>query len=42
MMLNNEWFKNEIKEKIKKFLETSKNEHTEYKTYGTQQSSPKR
>ena len=26
MLLNNEWVKNEIKEEIKKFLETNKNE----------------
>ena len=36
MLLNNEWVKNEIKEEIKKFLETNENEHTQYKTYGTQ------
>ena len=28
MILNNEWVKNEIKEEIKKFLETNKNELT--------------
>ena len=28
MLLNNEWVKNEIKEEIKKFLETNKNDHT--------------
>ena len=28
MLLNNEWVKNEIKEEIKKFLETNENEHT--------------
>ena len=28
MLLNNEWVNNEIKEEIKKFLETSENEHT--------------
>ena len=28
MLLNNEWVKNEIKEEIKKFLETKKNELT--------------
>ena len=27
MLLNNEWIKNEIKEDIKKFLETKENEH---------------
>ena len=36
MLLNNEWVKDEIKEEIKKFLETNENEHTQYKTYGTQ------
>ena len=28
MLLNNEWIKNEIKEEIKKFLETNENELT--------------
>ena len=28
MLLNNEWVKNEIREEIKKFLETKENEHT--------------
>ena len=28
MLLNNEWVKNEIREEIKKFLETNKKEHT--------------
>ena len=28
MLLNNEWVKNEIKEKINKFLETNENELT--------------
>ena len=28
MLLNNEWVNNEIKEEIKKFLETNANEHT--------------
>ena len=28
MLLNNEWVKNEIKEKIRKFLETNENELT--------------
>ena len=28
MLLNNEWVKNEIKEEIKKFLETKENELT--------------
>ena len=28
MLINNEWVKNEIKEEIKKFLETNENELT--------------
>ena len=28
ILLNNEWVNNEIKEKIKEFLETNENEHT--------------
>ena len=28
MLLNNEWVNNEIKEEIKKVLETNSNEHT--------------
>ena len=28
MLLNNEWFNNEIMEEIKKYLETHENEHT--------------
>ena len=28
MVVNNEWVKNEIKEEIRKFLETNENEHT--------------
>ena len=28
MLLNNEWVNNEIKEEIKRFLETNENEHT--------------
>ena len=28
MLLNNEWVNNDIKEEIKKFLETNQNEHT--------------
>ena len=28
MLLNNEWVNNEIKEEMKKFLETNENEHT--------------
>ena len=37
MLLNNEWVKNEIRDEIKNFLETNKNELTNPKTYGTQQ-----
>ena len=37
MLLNNEWVKNEIREEIKKFLETNKNKLTKSKTYGAQQ-----
>ena len=37
MLLNNEWVKNEIREEIKKFLETTKNELTTPQIYGTQQ-----
>ena len=36
MLLNNEWVKNEIREEIKKFLETNENELKQPKTYGTQ------
>ena len=28
MLLNNEWVNNDIKEEIKKFLETNENKHT--------------
>ena len=28
ILLNNEWFNNESKEEIKKYLETNENEHT--------------
>ena len=37
MLLSNEWVKNEIKEEIKKFLETNENELTTTQTYGTQE-----
>ena len=36
MLLNKEWLKNKIKEEIKKFLETNKNELKQPKTYRTQ------
>ena len=37
MLLNQEWINNEIKEEIKKFLETNENELTQAKIYGTKQ-----
>ena len=37
MILNNEWVKNEIREEIKKFLETNEMNSQQPKTYGTQQ-----
>ena len=37
MLLNNEWVKNEIREEIKRFPETNKNNSQQYKTYGTHQ-----
>ena len=40
MLLNKEWVKNEIREEIKKFLETTKNELTTPQIYGTQQRQP--
>ena len=36
MLLNNEWVNNEIKEEIKKFLETNEHEQKQFETYGTQ------
>ena len=36
-LLNNESVNNEIKEEIKKFLETNENELTQAKIYGTKQ-----
>ena len=36
MLLNNEWIKNEIREEIKNFLETTKINSQQSKTYGTQ------
>ena len=36
MLLNNDWVNNEIKEEIKKFLETNENELTAVQTYVTQ------
>ena len=37
MLLNNEWVNNEIKEEIKKHLETNENELTTIEKLGTQQ-----
>ena len=37
MLLNNNWVNNEIKEKIKQFLETNENELKQSKNYRTQQ-----
>ena len=43
MILNNEWVKNEIREEIKKFLETNKNELTSIqKPMGHSRGSPER
>ena len=33
MLLNNQWIAEEIKEEIKKYLETNQNENTKSKTY---------
>ena len=35
MLLNNEWVNNEIKEEIKKFLETNGNEHNSKNLWNT-------
>ena len=40
MVVQNEWVKNEIREEIKKFLETNENELTQAKIYGTKQRQP--
>ena len=37
MLLNNEWVKNEMREEIKKFLETNEMNSQQSKTDGTQQ-----
>ena len=37
MLLKNQWITEEIKEKIKKYLETNENENMMIKTCGTQQ-----
>ena len=36
MLLNNQWIPEEIKEEIKKYLETKEYESTMIQTYGTQ------
>ena len=36
MLLNNEWINNEIKEEIKKYLETNANEHTTQNLWNTE------
>ena len=36
MLLNNEWVNNEIKEHIKKYLETNENEHTTQNPWDTE------
>jgi hypothetical protein len=36
-LLNDQWVIDEIKEKIKRFLEVNDNENMTYWTYGTQQ-----
>ena len=41
MLLNNEWVNNEIKEEIKKYLETIENEHNP-KPMGHSEGSPQR
>ena len=41
-LLNNEWVNNEIKEEIKRYLETMKMRTQQPKICGTQQNSPKR
>ena len=42
MLLNNDWVKNEIKEEIKKFLETNENELTTTQTMEESKGSPER
>ena len=42
MLLNKQEITEEIKEEIKKYLETNDNENTRPKTYGMQQNSSKR
>ena len=40
--MKNEWVKNEIKEEIKKFLETNENEHTTVQILGHSKCIPER
>ena len=42
MLLNNEWIKNEIKEEIKRYLETNENEDNNPKSVGHWENNPKR
>ena len=43
ILINNEWFKNEIKKEIKNYLETNENEHNRNpKSMGHREGSPKR
>ena len=42
MLLNNEWVKNEIREEIKKFLETNENELTTIQLTGHSEGSSER
>ena len=42
MLLNNEWVKNEIKEEIKRCLDTNENEYTNPKPVGQRESNLKK
>ena len=37
MMGKNQWISEEIKEEVRKYLETNENKHTSFQTYGRQQ-----